>query len=264
MKLTLLAIALALPCVAQASYSFKIPLETAQGGALENGSIVFNKPATMPTNPTPVEPTEPEQPSEPVKPDPFELEDSRCDPYASTYPENYYGRQLTNPSSVAEVDENGNFIRFNYSCKLKNEDENVLAKYSDVINPTYVKNNVTYVSNYCAKTPVGGNQNAPMSCEVWGANSYFSYKYTKDSAGNVNRDSFTYNVATLSLAGSELQNPSNKFFIKGIECINLRQKKNIFGMALNFHFDCDLVEPITYDEIVRDTGKRFIIEIRKS
>ncbi|WP_372821406.1 hypothetical protein ACCE15_19270 [Pseudomonas parafulva] len=262
MKLTLLAIALALPCLAQASYSFKIPLEMAQGGALENGSIVFNKPATTPTKP--VEPNEPEQPSEPVEPDPFELEDSRCDPYATTYPENYWGREKPTNSNLIEVDENGNFVRYNFSCKLKNEDENVLAKYQDVINPTYVRNGVTYVSNYCEKTPVGGNLNAPMSCEVWGSNSYFNYKYTKDSSGNINRDSFTYNVATLFLTDVELQNSSNRFFVKGRECINLRQKKNYFGVVWNGHFDCDLVEPITYDEIVRDTGKRFIIEIRKS
>lgn len=258
MKLTLLAIALALPCIAQAAtYSFKMPLENAQGGALENGSIVFNKPATTPTNPT-----EPEKPVEPTDPDPFELEDSRCDPYATTYPENYWGRDMVMNSNLVEVDENGNFVRYNASCKLKNEDENVLAKYQDVINPTYVKNGVTYVSNYCAKIPVGGNQNAPMTCEVWGKNSYLSYKYTKDSEGNVN--SLSYRVATLFIYDADLQNPSNRFFIKGRECINLRQKSNYFGVKLKSHFDCDLVEPITYDEIVRDTGKRFIIEIRKS
>lgn len=254
MKLTLLAIALALPCVAQASYSFKIPLEMAQGGALENGSIIFNKPITTPTNPNPVEP------AEPTEPDPFEIEDSRCDPYANTYPENYYGRQLNNPSSVAEVDENGNLVRYSYDCKLKNEDENVIAKYTDVINVNYIENGALVKKNTCDGRTIASNTNEPKTCEALGNSSYFSYKINTDSNGNL--INYTYNKASLFMPPTA--DPANRYFIKGIECLNIRQKKNFFGIVLTGHYDCDLVTPITIDEIVRDLGKRYIIEIRKS
>lgn len=254
MKLTLLAIALALPCLAQAAtYSFKMPLENAQGGALENGSIVFKNSPTTPTNP--VEPTEPEIV------DPFEIEDPRCDHYASTYPENYYGRQLNNPSRVVEVDEYGNFLRYSYDCKLKNEDENVIAKYTDVIDVDYYKDGNLVKKNTCdGVRTIASNTNEARTCEALGNNSYFSYKINTDSDGKL--INYTYNKTSLFLPPTA--DPANRYFIKGIECLNIRQKKNFFGVVLKGHYDCDLVTPITIDEIVRDLGKRYIIEIRKS
>lgn len=259
MKKSLLAIALAtiaLSSTAHADYVYKLPLEVAGGGPLPNGTISFgNSGAT-----TPVEPSKPdvEQPVTPV--DPFEIEDKRCDPYATTYPENYWGRDLTMASPIIEVDENGQKGKTSYSCKLKNEDPNVLAKYQDVINQTYNDGGVLKSANMC--NPLKTNTNAPMTCEMLGSNSYYSYKFTKDSGGNIT--SLSLNVATLVIPNSSLVSATNQYFIKGVECKNIRPKKNFFGVALNGHYDCDLTTPFSYDEMVGSMGKRFIIEIKKS
>lgn len=121
MKKSLTAIAFALPLLAASSftladYQIRIGVETPQGGSLPQGSISFSNGGAV---------TPPVEPSAPANPDPFEPEDKRCDPYATTYPENYWGRDSYPARGV--MLKNG---QIHYACKLKPVDKpNLIARY---------------------------------------------------------------------------------------------------------------------------------------
>lgn len=239
MKLTLLAIALALPCLTQAAYTIKMPLENAQGGALENGSIVFNKPATTPTNPS--EPEQPTEPSEPAPVDPFEPENPACDPLAQGYPGNSTGKERIWYSGFKN-EEGLTYI----GCKLKDEPEDkLLARFvggynlaSDACNIDN-PNNILYTSQ----------------CRISMSHFEFKFRVVKNDSGYEFPiiETRTYMPSGATFTFDQI----GKIEFDGVECANPRiVVEKPFGYINNV---CDY--PLSHDEMMKKYYKPFIVKI---
>ncbi|EMM2241324.1 hypothetical protein E6W26_29160 [Pseudomonas aeruginosa] len=250
MKLTLLAIALALPCLAQASYSMKIPLENAQGGALENNSIVFSKPATTPTNP--VEPVEPEIA------DPFAPENPDCDPMAQDYPGNVTGKELVWDDGYYNAD--GTMYR---SCKLKaTDDSNILARYVSGIDADYTSSSgLVNSANKCnpnsSLTTVGSG-----TCKI--SITYFSIPFNVSSNGDgsynyTNKPVYFFIPSKATFGYDDI----GRIEIDGHVCSNLRQYSinTMFGVKWSEERICDL--DASYESLRDKVAQPFIVTIYK-
>lgn len=242
MKLTLIAIALALPCLAQAAtFSIKMPLEMAQGGALENNSIVFSKSASTPTNP--VEPTEPEIV------DPFAQEDPNCDPYAVGYPGNSTSKELLYGSWYVKKD-----LGFEYrSCKLKPvEKPSLLARYSSII-PSFL--------DQCNPNNIEIKKRLfKPACEADGAGILnFFYFANKDESGTYQYSNYTVQVLLPSTWSFKMEDVDRIEF-DGAVCNNLKYipSPNPFFPITNM-VSCDT--NVSYSELASKMDKQIIVEI---
>lgn len=255
MKHSILATAIALVALsstAQAAYIYKLPLEVAGGGSLPNGTISFGNGGGATT---PVEPAEPEVI------DPFEPENPNCTNYPTNKEETDLGRDRYNTQIHQELvnGENGPVYR---ACKLKDSGEaKLLAKFVDGISNIYYRpvNQGGLLSNDRCNKEFIMSLSSAMGCPVSSNYFNYTYKYSKDSQGNVTLLGFNYvHTSELSI-GFPLQS-IGRLVIDGQECTNLRvhtERNGTFVMPNTI--DCDMNMP--YETIKAKIGKPYIVEV---
>ena len=255
MKKSLLAIALAITSItAQAGYVYQLPLEVAGGGALANGSITFGNGGAV---------TPPVEPSEPTIPDPFEPEDSRCDPMAQTYPENSMGREDTFWAGIYQpMEGEANGPQYE-ACKLKDTgNPDLLARFQDGISYPYYSNpnDVSSLigSDNCNANNLANNPSL-TKCSVSGV--FFNYRYKVERNGLSEVIGLTpqpIEIMASSIDSGLSLEEVGKVVVDGKECSNWRNGLNIFQKP-NGWMTCDYNVP--YETIVAKMGKAYIVEI---
>lgn len=257
-KLTKLALALPLVLAAttsQATYTIRIAMETTGGGSLPAGSIVFSNKDDAPVGP--VTPTEPEVV------DPFEPEDNRCDPYATTWPEAFYGREKDTPITIYQSDADNPSGKIYQACKLKEiEKPNLLLRYQDGISVRYFD---ALSSKWVEKDECDVNFNPLISssnkCSVRGGYTRYEFNVMIDANGFKLTPRTVY-VNTILIEAKIAMADVGRIVIDGVECTNIRQEHAYGGNkgpVIQWSYMCDY--NVSYDDVIAKRGQPYITEI---
>lgn len=261
MKKTILAIALALPVLANttlahAEYIMHIAMETPQGGSLPQGSISFGNAAVVTppvTEPSITEPVEPSIPVLPVLPDLYGKVDPTCNPFVE-------GDSMQTNLDNRET-EWANYYHNNYTdgksyipCKLKPVNTpKLVARF------TYT---FASIGNHCTESEIAQNYASNYKqCYIDARLFGFDYTVNKSAEGVfslINKPVELYLVPQItSNTGVEFAD-LERIEIDGLACKNIRFAVGAFGRPTTTKV-CDF--PISHSDLMTRADKEILVEI---
>lgn len=257
MKKTIRSLLVSLPLIIAAAPSFagfqmRIPMEVAGGGSMPNGSITFNNNAETAPAPT-----------EPEVVDPFEPEDPRCDPYATTWPELSYGKEKDLSFQFTQYDETNVSGKKYTACKLKDDgNSNLILTFQDGISTRYYDDlNARWINSDMCDSSLNPDVMSKSTCEVRGSRILYTYNVIAGANG------YSLTPSYVTVSTSEIENLTTiadvgSVLIDSVPCENFRPfTMGARPIVYPGMYKCDY--SVGYDVIKSKIGKPYINKIYK-